>query len=215
MSLDGEDGKLVGLNPGRAKADIENINVGICGVQRKLVEITGKFFADLSNAWYSPKGIEFQGKVLPIIEDINDQIIAFNDKTITKCVSAFNRLAAAHGTGSISVSTGPYAGGDYAMMKDTSPEGKVGMSVSQVEAIVDNYTAALASVVGGLSSVPARIAFYDTDGAFAGACQSNVEALKNLVESAISTIRTTVTVASEEETKKVQQAAQTAASQLN
>ena len=99
MSLDGEDGRIVGLNPGKAKADIENINAGICGVQRKLIDITSTFFTDLSNAWYSPKGVEFQGKVLPTIESINDQIIAFNDKTITKCVAAFNRLAAAHGTG--------------------------------------------------------------------------------------------------------------------
>ena len=52
MSLDGEDGKLVGLNPGKAKTDIENINAGICGLQRRLVEITSTFFADLSNAWY-------------------------------------------------------------------------------------------------------------------------------------------------------------------
>ena len=215
MSLDGEDGKLVGLNPGKAKTDIENINAGICGLQRRLVEITSTFFADLSNAWYSPKGIEFQGKVLPKIESINDQIIGFNDKTITKCVAAFNRLASAHGTGGISVNPGPYLGTEYAMMEDADPEGKVGMSVSQVKAIRENYVAALCSVVGGLSSVPSRIAFYDTDGAFAGACQSNVEALRALVEDATAEIRNLVDTASNEETARVEQGAQTAASQMH
>ena len=215
MSLDGEDGKLVGLNPGKAKTDIENINAGICGLQRRLVEITSTFFADLSNAWYSPKGIEFQGKVLPKIESINDQIIGFNDKTITKCVAAFNRLASAHGTGGIAVNPGPYLGTEYAMMKDADPEGKVGMSVSQVKTITENYVAALSSVVGGLSSVPSSIAFYDTDGSFAGACRSNVEALRSLVGEATSTIRTTVDAASEEETARVEQGAQTAAAQMH
>ena len=215
MSLDGEDGKLVGLNPGKAKTDIENINAGICGMQRRLVEITSTFFADLSNAWYSPKGIEFQGKVLPKIESINDQIIGFNDKTITKCVAAFNRLASAHGTGGISVNPGPYEGTEYTMMKDADPEGKVGMSVSQVKTITENYIAALSSVVGGLSSVPSRIAFYDTDGAFAGACQSNVEALRVLVEEATAAIRILVDTASNEETARVEQGAQTAASQMH
>ena len=215
MSLDGEDGKLVGLNPGKAKTDIENINAGICGMQRRLVEITSTFFADLSNAWYSPKGIEFQGKVLPKIESINDQIIGFNDKTITKCVAAFNRLDSAHGTGGISVNPGPYLGTEYAMMKDADPEGKVGMSVSQVKTITENYVAALSSVVGGLSSVPSRIAFYDTDGAFAGACQSNVEALRALVEDATAEIRNLVDTASNEETARTEQGAQTAASQMH
>ena len=215
MSLDGEDGRIVGLNPGKAKADIENINAGICGVQRKLIDITSTFFTDLSNAWYSPKGIEFQGKVLPKIESINDQIIGFNDKTITKCVAAFNRLASAHGTGGIAVNPGPYLGTEYAMMKDADPEGKVGMSVSQVKTITENYVAALSSVVGGLSSVPSRIAFYDTDGAFAGACQSNVEALRALVEDATAEIRNLVDTASNEETARTEQGAQTAASQMH
>lgn len=214
MSLDDGEG-LVGLNPGKAANDIRNINNSICDMQSSLVKSTDAFFSDLATLWYSPKAVEFAGKVLPKLESVDQAIISFNDNTISKCVSAFNRLAAAHGTGGISVAPGPYLTSNYPMLKDAGPDGNVGMEVEHVRTCLEAYLSSIKGVAGGLGGVPARIAFYDTDGGFAGACQTNVNALRSLIEDAINTIRGEIEPTIQEETAKTEQAAQAAASSIS
>lgn len=213
MSLGDGEG-IVGLNPGKAKADIENINTAVTGLQKTLVTASSSFFGNLSNLWYSPIAMEFGSLVIPMIKEIDDQIISFNDSTIAKCVAAFNRIASAHGTSSISVAAGPYAMGDYPSMKEVGPDGTVGMKVDQVRECMENYISAITGVSGALTSVPSSIAFYDTDGSLVSACQTNIASLRSQIDSAINTIRAKVEPQLTEEATKIEQAAQTAAGQM-
>jgi len=207
--MDGEG--IVGLNPSKALNDIKNINSSICDMQNSLVNSTEAFFTDLSLLWYAPKAIDFATKILPKLETINDEIISFNDTTITNCVSAFNRLASSHGTSGINVAPGPYTTANYPVLKDVGPDGQVGMQVAQVRTSVDAYLSAIKGISGALAGVPSRIAFYDTDGGFSGACQTNVNRLRNLIEDAISAIIAEIEPAIQENTQSTEQAASTAA----
>ncbi len=215
MSLDSDGGGIVGLNPGKARADIEGINASVTALQKNLVTASNAFFGELTNLWYSPIAVEFGMKVLPLIKDIDNEIISFNDKTIAKCVAAFNRIASAHGTGSISVAAGPYLMGDYASMRETGPDGTVGMKVEPTRVCMETYISAISGVASALSGVPDRIAFYDTDGSLASACATNISSLRGKIESAINTIRSIVEPQLTEEAQKVEQAAATAAGQMH
>ena len=214
MSLD-EGGGVVGLNPGKARADIENINASVTALQKNLASASSAFFGELSTLWHSPIAVDFGMRVLPLIKDIDNEIISFNDKTIAKCVAAFNRIAAAHGTGSISVASGPYLMSEYATMTDVAPDGTAGMKVDPTRTCMETYISAISGVSAALSGVPDRIAFYDTDGSLASACATNISALRAKIEEAINTIRSIVEPELTEEAQKIEQAAQTAASQMH
>ncbi len=196
---------ITGLNPGKARTDIENINAGVTQVQKTFVVDSEKFNEELGKLWYSPRALEFDEVVVPMMEEINNKIIEFNEDTVSRCVGAYNRIAPAHGESQISIASGPYMTASYAKLQEISPSGVVGMEVDKVKTCVSEYISKMNALANDLPNLPDTIAFYDTDGSLANSCKTNIQKLRDSIGDYSETIIEKVSVCIAEEVMKVEQ----------
>ena len=211
-----DDGNgITGLNPGKAQSDIKAINEAIVALYNDLNSAALEFYGAVSKLWYSPNGMQFYNDTAPTISALASEISSFGTSTVSSCVSAFNSIAAAHGTSRIGISAGPFAPVDtYGTMLDIGPGGEVGMEVDQVKTATAEFVSHMNKISSNLSGVPRSIAFFDTDGALVRSCSTRVDQLTGKVEGAAHSIITAVSNAIVEETMKVEQGAQTAGESL-
>ena len=55
---------ITGLNPIRAKQQIEELNINLSSVQNDFVSKTQNFLSSLSELWYSEKAVEFSNNII-------------------------------------------------------------------------------------------------------------------------------------------------------
>jgi len=212
-----DDGNgITGLNPGKAQSDIKRINEAVVALYNDLNSAGLEFYTALSKLWYSPKAIQFYTDTAVTISALADEISSFGKSTVNDCVSAFNSIAAAHGTSRIGISAGPFSPVDtYGTMLDIGPSGEVGMEVDQVKTVTAEFVNHMNKISSNLAGVPRSIAFFDTDGALVRSCNTRVDQLTGKVEGAAHSIISAVSSAIVEETSRVEQGAQTAASAIS
>lgn len=206
--------QLVGLNPGKAEADIRNINEGIVDMQRAFAQAAASYYENLSKLWYSPIAVQFYNETQGPIIALDEEIIRFTNKTISDCVAAFNSIAGSHGTRTISVSSGPFQGINNPPLLEISPAGDVIIETEQVKAETAEFASKLKTLKNSLSGIPRSIAFYDKSGDLARSCSTRIGELQGIVDSSIDQIVQAVSESIVAETMKVERAVASATEKI-
>lgn len=179
---------VIGLNPARAKQQIEELNGNLTSIQNTFVANTQDYLSNLKDLWYSPKAVEFSQDIIVTLNEVDDELKKLTTDIIDDACGAFNILASAHGTSRISVFPGPFSSSQYQNCKEIDPSGNVGMRIKDVNILTTDYIAQLGNLNNSLQNVPKNISFYDTEGNLAGLFSTKVDKVKSLINDSINYI---------------------------
>lgn len=179
---------IIGLNPMRAKQQIEELNGNLSSIQSTFVVNTQDYLSNLKDLWYSPNAVEFSQDIISSLNEVNEELKKLTIDIIDDACGAFNILASAHGTMKINVVPGPFASSRYQVCKEMDPSGNIGMRVNDVNVLTTEYISQLGKLNDNLQNIPKSISFYDTEGNLAGLFSTKVDKVKTLINESINYI---------------------------
>ena len=202
---------ITGLNPIRAKQQIEELNINLSSVQNDFVSKTQNFLSGLSELWYSEKAVEFSNNIISSLNEADQELKKVTIDIVEDACGAFNMLADANGAMRIEVVPGPFANGEYISCKDMDPSGNIGMRVDDVNILTEEFIDELETINNKLQDIPSDIAFYDQENNLEGTYTAEVNRVKTLIEESINFIDQKITQAVNEQTESSEQASVDAA----
>ena len=202
---------ITGLNPIRAKQQIEELNINLSSVQNDFVSKTQNFLSSLSELWYSEKAVEFSNNIISSLNEADQELKKVTIDIIEDACGAFNMLADANGAMRIEVVPGPFADGEYISCKDMDPSGNIGMRVDDVKILTEEFIDELETINNKLQDIPSNIAFYDQENNLEGTYTAEVNRVKTLIEESINFIDQKITQAVNEQRESSEQASVDAA----
>lgn len=179
---------IIGLNPVRAKQQIEELNGNLTSVQNTFVSNTQHYLSTLKDLWYSPKAVDFSTQAISALNEVNDELIKLTVDTVEDACGAYNLLALSQGASSISVVPGPFSSTDYEICEESDPSGNIGMRINSVKSLTEDYLLQLEKLNNNLQDIPKDISFYDKEGNLAGLFSTKVEKVKSLINDLINYI---------------------------
>ncbi len=200
----GEEKGFVGLNVGKARRDIENIDAAMTEIENRFSNFTTSYFDEISTLWFSPRAVEFEGRMKSITDNIAEGIYDFKANLINKCVDAYNAIAPAHGSSPYYYTARKSKEIEYVELKSVGPNSEVGMDVQNVKSATTHYIEKIQELPSYVEDIPKRISFYDTDGGFASACSTNMDNFRGLIEHSINNIIGTISTVIAEEQMRVE-----------
>lgn len=190
---------ITGLNPIRAKQQIEELNEELSKVQNNFVSKTQDFLLNLSELWYSEKAVEFSNNMIVSLNEVDQELKKLIIDMIEDACGAFNMLADANGIMRIEVVPGPFVNGEYISCKDMDPSGNVGMRANDVSTLTEEYIEELETINSRLQDIPSNISFYDSEGNLENTYNADVSRVKILIEESINFINQKISQAVNEQ----------------
>ena len=206
---------MIGLNPVEAKSRIEDFNGQASAIQREFVNKTSSFFFEMSKVWFSPKAMDFQADVVPLIDNLDKELVYFIESVVNDSCQAFNAIATSHGCPNIYVNSGPFTGSDYVRLLPNDEAGNVGMKIKEVKTRASEYLSSLNDIKNNLQTLPRNIAFYDREGALASSYATRIDKICNMVEDNTNIISEKLSSIVGEETARVETSAINASSSMS
>lgn len=206
---------FTGLNPYKAKHNIESFLNSAGSIQKKITLAFDEFTNELKKAWASPKAVEVATEHFEKIRSINDDF--YNELVIiaNKACNAYNAVANANGVGTISINPHRYSGNAIAMLTDNI-NGVVGMNVEVVRnQILPKFEKVINQACNEIDSLPTSIELYDDENGISHAYTSNINVMKERIISAYDSMVASVKIATFDEINNVLLAKQNATSTLN
>lgn len=197
---------ITGLNPIRAKQQIEELNTNLSNVQNNFVSKTQDYLYNLSELWYSEKAVEFSNNIIFSLNEAEQELKKVTINIVEDACGAFNMLADANGTMRIEILPGPFADGEYTSCKNMDPSGNIGMRVDDVSNLTEEYITELETINNRLQDIPSNISFYDQEGNLEGTYTAEVNRVKTLIEESINFIDQKITQAVNEQKESTEQA---------
>ena len=158
-----EEKGFVGLNVGKARRDIENIDASMTEIENRFSKFTSLYFEDISTLWFSPRAVEFEGRMSAITDNIAEIIHDFKIKLVNRCVNAYNAIAPAHGSSSYYYTASSSKAIEYVELKSIGPNNEVGMDVQHVIDATSKYIEKIQEISSDVENIPTRISFYDCE----------------------------------------------------
>ena len=221
-----------GLNPSKAKNDIEIFEGAGMQVYNIIKDANVKFVTDMSSHWWSRRAVDFAEQNLPIMADAQNSIYRFINNTVVKAVNAYNSLAS-NNTDHISTDRSAMvegqlpndtpevfqvggAGGQTAF-KEIGPSGKVGMYVDDVNATyLPELTTTITNAINTyLDNIPDTISFYDPSGEIALAYKNGIAEGKSKLDTELKSIYDSINAVVESEINLSKEEAANAASDMS
>lgn len=230
---------FTGFNPGQAKENIRNFAEYADNVDYFLKQAFEYLFSELYWKWCSPKAVEFDGKYNELSSSICGEFRTMTDNIATSAKEAYNVIARAHHEATIEFntisdlyigfgnparndvsqhSTGYGARGQLSLqhlVASHPTSNAVGMNVSLVKVIVQEFETKITNVIERIGSIPTNIAYFDEDGSQQESYRNTINSMKEKITGLVDSIKTDIKSASEEEENSVMLAKEQATQVLN
>ena len=231
MRATGGEG-FVGLNPTKAKEDIDTFEAAGMQVYNYVRDANRKFVSDLSSNWHSARAVNFATENLGNLYDAQNSIYRLINNLTVKAYEAYNALASSQGEAQLSCDRTALQEGtlptdtmeDFDVDSTGSPfkemdsgkNNEVGMYVTNVQTIImPEWTNSITKVVEtDLSAIPNTIAFYDTDGSIQLAYRTGIEAAQAALSAQLTAVHNAINSVVESEIDLTNTGASNSASAL-
>lgn len=186
---------VVGLNPIRAKQQIDDLNVRLSSAQRTLVSDTQDYLDKLAKVWFSPNAKDISQSIGASIKEVDEEIKKNTVDIIEDSCRAFNSLAISQGIMEVNIVPGYFNNAEYTNCNEEDSSGNVGMKIKLVKEITDEYLIKLDKIKQNLQEIPKDISFYDNESEIASLFDSRVEKIKNSLNGSIDFVNKKITQA--------------------
>ncbi len=215
---------FTGFNPTSAQSNIREFEDTGTIILNDLSYYNKLFMDSLSKVWFSPYAVQFGTEFTPVLYNSQALVKQLVNNTIVDCVDAYNAIAQSNGyptigDGRAKVGTDDYAPNGtnetYLDMLDISPDNEVGMDKEKVAGYVQEYKNYINTVQTELEQFPLSIAFYDPAGELLAAFKSQVNAIKEKLDSNFREMEAAISSRLSEEQDKVVEGAREASTRLS
>ena len=188
-----------GLNPERARADINNFQNEYFAAISKCDDALEAFLDLLEINWASPKAVEFYQRFADrLSETFYSKPTEEGNKIVEGAIEAFNSISSANGGSTIS---------DFGMMGvgagshefKEEIDGDVGMNIANVSTAIPEFKQGVESGLNDLANVPKQIAFYDPAGEQAATYETGIIRVHDYIDQTVNTLISIVNTAIAEE----------------
>lgn len=173
---------FVGLDPSKAKNNIYDFNNQVQFAYNAFSSAINDLLVQLYTNWCSPKAVDFYNKLNNSVNEINNDINTIVTKIGNDVCEAYNSVAYANGLETIWVTPYLTMKNSYLELLGASKDGTVGMKITKVREILQNFEKRMRDVINEFNSLPTAIALYDDENGMQQYYSINVRELGNIVE---------------------------------
>ena len=178
---------FVGVNVGQAVRDLENFRSIANQIENKLAQASNEFADGIVNNWASPRAVEFEKEYNYKLIDLYAKPKEIFDSILYDAACAISNLASQQGvsfdpTRYYPQSTSKYYGnGAFRTMRESGPNGEVGMDSNAVQGTTVAFLAQVSSAVSLIGNLPSAIAIYDAYNRVQGTFRTRINQAGSIV----------------------------------
>jgi hypothetical protein len=175
---------FVGINVSEMRNRLKEFEITVQRSLDIIYEGGSVFFTSLGKCWYSPNAVNFSNIYGPrlfnsTVTDVLNYVLDYSNTFVASC----NNMLGANGVMErFAVPTFHVKGEEFPSLKESGPSGEVGMDISSISPVVQDYNNHLQFGLDILESVRTDFPIYDQDASIQLALRDSFNALVDKIK---------------------------------